>query len=414
MAFIDRQILMTSDGMTILSGIKEILLTTDAIYPMCTNSSFREAVLNPIVTDIHKIVLLYPDERERMDVSSYVIDNSISYSGEYKNGQTRSVSFTVNNKDGFWNPSPVKGVVWAGTKVKLYSGILCDDIVYWISKGVFVMKNPSYDEDERTASLQFADKFATLDGTLGGKLQTDYKINAGTPIYQAISTLLQLDTGNGVKFDLKPIVFPSKHAGVVTPYTLEVTHSNSIGDIILELANIISCDAFYNEEGYLTLQPADDLLDVANKSVLWRFGDKCLSRTSTDYNTDFEGVINIVCVVGANINGAIVKHISTNDNAKSPSNIYMMPIKFEYISDSNISTYELCEVRADYELQKKSVVAMTYNFECLYMPFIEANSVVLYTDAEKGIYNQRLFVTSVSTSGSRVNMTCTNVEDLPF
>ena len=119
-------------------------------------------------------------------------------------------------------------------------------------------------------------------------------------------------------------------------------------------------------------------------------------------------------VVGANINGAIVKHTAINKNAKSPSNIYMMPIRFEYISDSHINTNALCQTRAEYELQKKSIVTLSYSIAMIYVPFIQSNALIRLNDRRKSIYGQNLFVSSVSISSGSTSVTATNIEDLPY
>lgn len=414
MAYIDRKKLMTSDGKVVTTVLNEIVLTADQIYPLYTNEAFRNAIVNPIISGLYKLVLLYPDESDYMDISSYVVDDTINCSNEHKNGQTRSFSCTLKNPDHVWSPHPISGGVWMSTKARLHLGIVADDNVYWFPKGVFVIESPSYSEADETVSLQFADKFACIDGTLGGKLESEYKIAAGTPLYTALTTLMKLDTGNGTPFDCKPVIFPSRYASAVTPYTLVVNNSNTVGDIALEVANIISCDIFYNEEGYLTLQAADDLLQISKKPVLWAICGDGVECMPPSLSVEFSRIINKVCVVGANINGAIVKHVATNTNPKSPSNISMSPVHFEYISDSNINTYELCKIRAEYELQKKSVVAMTHKFQCVFMPFIEANAVILYNEPNKGIYNQALYVSAVTHQGGVTDISCANIDDLPY
>lgn len=414
MAWLDKKVIRSSDGKILATILGETLLTMDEVSAWYTNEGFRDAVNYPICGDIHKVILLYDDETERFDMSSYVIDGTLSYSHEYKSGQSRSVSMTILNHDDEWKPDPVSGRIWSGSKIKLYDGILYDGTLYWIAKGIFIMRNPSYDDDAETASLQFSDKFAALDGTLGGTLENDYKISVNTPIYSAVTSLLALDSGNGRVFDTKSVIFPSSYASVKTPYTLEVDSNSSIGDMILTMAEMISCDVFYDDDGHLTLEPSEELLDVANKPILWTFNDSLTECPKPTYDVDFEGVVNKVCVIGANINGAICKHTAINTNPKSPSNIYMTPISFSLITDSNISTYALCKVRAEYELQKASVVSMTYKFECVHMPFVRAGAVIVYNSAAKNVFGVKMFVSEVSDSGGKTTITCSNIEDMPF
>lgn len=414
MTYITNKTLFDSHGKAIYTVNNERFLTDDEVVLLNQQPDFIKAVLAPVVRDLYRIELLYPDESAREDISRYVIQDSISYQHEYKNGQTRSISFSLVNEDGRWDTSPVGNGVWADTKIRAFSGVIYEDTLYWYPLGIYILGNPSYSREEEIAEISGTDKFAKLDGTLGGTLETEYKIVPNTPIYTAIQTLLQLDTGNGTKFDDDPVIFPSKYAANKTPYTMTVNGESSVGDILLELGEILSCDVYYNEYGSLVFEPADELLNVSKKPVLWNIDDSFADCISISYEAKFDEVINKVTVVGANINGAIVKYTAINKNAKSPSNIYMMPIRFEYISDSHISTTALCKTRAEYELQKKSVVALSYNISFVFIPFIRANAIICLNDKKKGIYGQSLFVSSVSMSGGSTTVNATNVDDLPY
>lgn len=414
MAYIVNKTLYDARGDAVYTVLGEEFLTNDRVVILSQNSAFVKAVLDPIVRDLYRVELLYADETPREDISKYILKDSISYQQEYKNGQTRSISFSLINSDGRWDASPVKTGLWADTKIRAYAGIIYDDVLYWYPLGIYLLSNPSYNRDEETVSIDGVDKFAKLDGTLGGILETEYKIVPNTPIYTAIRTLLKLDTGNGVSFDDNPVIFPTKYASQKTPYTMTVNGESSIGDILLELGEILSCDVYYNEYGCLVFEPADELMKVANKPILWTIDDEFSDCTSISYEVKFDEVVNKVTVVGANINGAIVKHTAINKNAKSPSNIYMMPIRFEYISDSHINTNALCQTRAEYELQKKSIVTLSYSIAMIYVPFIQSNALIRLNDRRKSIYGQNLFVSSVSISSGSTSVTATNIEDLPY
>lgn len=414
LAYIVNKTLYDNSGKLVTTLSNEEFLTNDKAYILNQNPDFVSAVISPIVEDLFKIELLYKDETPQCDISEYVMSESVSYNQEYKNGQTRSISFSMVNESGMWDAHPVKKSIWSDSKLRVYTGVIYEDTAYWYPLGIFLMQNPSYDMNAETVTISGVDKFARLDGTLGGTLETEYKIAPNTPIYTAVKTLLALDSGNGDVFDKSPIIFPSKYASSKTPYTMVVNGESSIGDILLELGEILSCDVYYNEYGSLVYEPSDELMAVNKKPVMWTIDDEFSDCTAISYDVKFDEVINKVTVVGANINGAIVKHTAINKNAKSPSNIYMMPICFEYISDDNINTFELCKVRAEYELQKKSVVALSYRISMIYIPFIQSNTLICMNDNRKQIYGQNLFVSSVSISGGSTSISATNVEDLPY
>lgn len=417
MAIVRNKFLVDSEGRILRTINKEIFLTADIAKIPPTVEELRKAVSTYVGSPIFKLYLLNPDESIKEDISEYVIEDSLSYTHEMKSGQRSSLSVSLVNQNNEWFPNPVNSKIWAGAKFKYYMGLLCGDDIYWFPRGVYVINDPSYSykAGEKTVSLQLSDKFALIDGTLGGTTETDYKIPLQSSIKGAIESLLKLDTGNGTPFDVKPIIFPTKYLGNKTPYTIEYNPSQNIGELILEFAEILSCDIYYNEEGYLTLEPADELLAVGNKPVIWQFDEKSMQYTDVTYDVKYTEMINKVTVVGANVNAYVFKHTAVNTNPQSPSNINMSPIHFKYISDSQIYSDDLCRQRAEYELQKGMIFPLSQKFTSVYIPFLQAGNLINWTDSEQGFNNEKFLITSLSVdSKGRMTLMNTNIRELPF
>ena len=69
--------------------------------------------------------------------------------------------------------------------------------------GIYVLKNPTYDDENRTVALELHDKYCLLDGSVGGKTMNTYKINVGTTVEDAIVNTLKEDRGDGVSIDYR-------------------------------------------------------------------------------------------------------------------------------------------------------------------------------------------------------------------
>lgn len=424
MAFVSGTILKDSNGKILKDLVGEIMVglpNTDPQYlPDILPSSVEQSVRSYVTPFIYKIVQLYPDETICNDLSPYIKEDSISYSQSFQNGQTCSLSFDIIDVDKKFYPNPVGGI-WYGDKMQFFAGLLVDDSVVFYSKGIFVVKDLSYQDG--SLHIQFADKFGMLDGTISGATESKYKITPNTPIKTAITSLLALDSGDGLPFDKKRINYPSQYDDAIVPYTITKDYQSNIGDIITDLANIISCTVFYDEYGCLTFEPFNELVDISKKPIQWRYVDSEMQFNNSDITLDFSKVYNKVMVVGSNINGYLCKYIATNNNAASPTSIGKTPIRFLYIADSNIYSDALCKVRAEYELQTQSMLAVPVSFSSIYIPFMRVNDLITYTNSDilyeatqrKVFSNEKLLVTSVSLAGNgSCNISAKNVRELPF
>ena len=279
----------------------EILLTADIIKGLFSYDDYYRAVCSPLSRRISRITLLNNDETVKMDVTEYLTACTVDLT--HSQGKTRSASVTFLNTDGYWTPSPVKGFIWKGSKFRIEAGLYFNNTVFWANYGIFTPVNPVVDDSNQTVQFQLEDKFAFLDGTIGGTIDSDFKIPVGTPIDVAITSCLGSTKENGEKYDLKPIIFPNSKQNIVTPYTISKSPGLTYGEIIIELAEMISCNANYNENGNLVIEGNDDDIPLEDKVVLWNFDDSTVLHTQPNISMDMSKIINKVTVVGAIENG---------------------------------------------------------------------------------------------------------------
>ena len=370
----------------------EVFLTADLIEGLFSFSDYRDAVRSRLSKIVVRVYKLNSDETISGDISEYVASLSLSF--KYQQGQTRMGNLSLMNHNGEFMLSPVRNTLWKGSKLRIDVGLAYKNNIFWKQCGIFVCGTFSIDEANRQISFPIYDKFALLDGTVGGKVDSELQIPRGTPIRYAIQLCLGDDKGNGESYDYKPVIFPSEYEGVTTPYNISKTPETTIGELLLELSDIISCDIFYNDTGNLVLEAGSDTNLYIYKATLWELSDDDVFDYPTQ-EVDFSKAINRVYVVGSIENGYQHKAKLDNTNAESQNNVHMTDVNSLYIEDTNLISDELCMDRAKYEMKKQGILTKKINIKTTFIPNLLPNNVVSYTNKRFGIKNERYIMSSI-------------------
>lgn len=414
MYIVKNKILTDTDGVIMKSVADEIILTADVIEGIFHYGDYVDAVNSNLSVQVVKLYLLNGDETPMIDVSEYLLSGNLSYN--YQKGQTHSLNITLANFNNFWVLHPVLGNLWRGTKFRLDIGLFSSGHVYWKQCGIFAVKDiTSNNQPDNTVSLQLYDKFALLDGKIGGAISSDLKIAVGTNLVQALNMCLQYDDDYGNIFDFKPIIFERNLSDIVTPYTITKTGDTTIGDIIIELADMVSCDVFYNQYGNLVLRPGVDEIPLRDQGIVWHYDDEKLLYSSSRTSVDGGAIINKFIVKGAVINGKQFKGIAVNDNPYSPSNVLFNPVNAKTLEDKNIADDGLAKERAEYELQNCKLNYMKHGFKSIFIPHLMPKDVVSWTNKRRGIINERYVVMSCSFAlgeGSLMDIEMSKVQEV--
>lgn len=368
-----------------------------------------------------RLSMLYPDESFREDISDYLIEGSGSLNINYQQGQRRSLSFSLNNTTGKFTPNGLQGTLWLDSKFKLELGMEFDngDIV-WKSAGIFVVGQPNATRQQatKTVDVQCYDKFALLDGTLGGVLDSTYQVDEGKFVHQIMQETLLQDNGNGYPIDSKEIVFDSSLKDSKTQYTLSKSPNDSLGSILIDLADMISCDIYYGVEGNLVVRSGIKDISQVNKPTLWTYSDKELEYISNTTTYDFAKVKNRVTVVGSNVNGEnIFSQTATNTNPQSPTRVSVIGIKQFYLEDSNISSDPLALQRAEWELNRLSILQQTIQVASSFMIHLDVNNCIAINDDFFDYSDNRFIIQSLGvplSANSMISIECTNIASLPY
>ena len=368
-----------------------------------------------------RLSMLYQDESFREDISDYLIEGSGTLNINYQQGQRRSLSFTLDNTTGKFTPNGLQGTLWLDSKFKLELGMEFDngDIV-WKSAGIFVVGQPNATRQQatKTVDVQCYDKFALLDGTLGGVLDSTYQVDEGKFVYQIMQETLLQDNGNGYPIDGKEIVFDSSLRDSKTQYTLSKSPNDSLGSILTDLADMISCDIYYGVEGNLVVRSGIKDISQVNKPTLWTYSDKELEYISNTTIYDFAKVKNKVTVVGSNVNGEqVFSQTATNTNPQSPTRVSVIGVKQFYLEDSNISSDPLALQRAEWELNRLSILQQTIQVASSFMIHLDVNNCIAINDDFFDYSDNRFIIQSLGvplSANSMISIECTNIASLPY
>ena len=368
-----------------------------------------------------RLSMLYQDESFREDISDYLIEGSGTLNINYQQGQRRSLSFSLDNTTGKFTPNGLQGTLWLDSKFKLELGMEFDngDIV-WKSAGIFVVGQPNATRQQatKTVDVQCYDKFALLDGTLGGVLDSTYQVDEGKFVYQVMQETLLQDNGNGYPIDGKEIVFDSSLRDSKTQYALSKSPNDSLGSILTDLADMISCDIYYGVEGNLVVRSGIKDISQVNKPTLWTYSDKELEYISNTTTYDFAKVKNRVTVVGSNVNGEnIFSQTATNTNPQSPTRVSVIGVKQFYLEDSNISSDSLALQRAEWELNRLSILQQTIQVASSFMIHLDVNNCIAINDDFFDYSDNRFIIQSLGvplSANSMISIECTNIASLPY
>lgn len=409
--------LQDSSGNFFKTVSNEFFLTSDRAQDVFNYDDYVRCVRSNLAFHVIKLYTLNPDETPFQDVSEYVLSGSLSYN--YQQGQTHSLSLTIVNSDGFWSAEPINGNIWNGAKFRLDIGLYVGGSVYWRKCGIFVLKDVSFQGGAaQTVSLQLHDKFALFDGTVSGKMDSDFKIPVGTDLQTAINMCVHYsDKDNGVKeFDFKPVIYEGVLSEIKTPYTITKSADTTLGDIIIELADMASQDVYYNENGNLTLRPGNDAFSHDKRGVQWYYTEyDSLDYADPTYAIDYGAIINKFTVKGLISNGYQFKGVAMNKNPLSKSNIYLNQINAETLEDNNIMSDVLALERAEYELNKRIISYTKNSYRSIFVPHLMPKDVVMWTCPEFNIYNEKFIIQSLSLqlgSGFFMSLDMANVKEV--
>lgn len=374
-------------------------------------------VKRPFIRPRFRISVLNPDESV-----SYVIpyqdipENGLSYSEEYQTGQRRSLQLTLLNISGKYTPN-VNGL-WLNAKFSFEVGIDLGSDIKWFPKGVYIMGDVSLtdNDSDRTLNIQLKDKYSQFEGKMG-TLQEAYEIPVNSDIYDALVGILNFSKGDGYIFDYKPPFFHPNFIGKKTQSTIRVEEGGNIAQVIDELVKQLSAECYYNSVGNLCVYPLEETINDYSKPVIWVFESVKRELQNMGLNLHNEEVVNVVKVVGDNIDSGVYSAVVTNENPASPICIQRVGKRAApTYKETSVWSDELAQDLANYYLRQSSFISVDFSTETSFNPFLTVNNIVEVENKQLDLKREKLLITSISFSSQTGNMELRlcNINDLPF
>ena len=373
--------------------------------------------LDSVIAPRYRVFIVNNDDTIQSELPIEDIIQGGSFSENYQNGQRCSLSLTLFNQSGRYTPNINK--LWVGTKLRLDAGLEQQDgSIVWCQKGIFVITStqPSYSAENKTVSISAGDKFAELEGGVG-ILQSTFEIPSGNKILPIVKELLRTQRGDGSPIDSQEPYFHPSLAQKTTQAKISKNAGENIGSIILELANHMSAEVFYNSQGRLCFFPLDAVTDDNDKPILFNYITDKGHLTELNFSLDYNNIINRIILIGATVNGGVVRAVASNDDASSPLSVQRIGARTSVVNESGIKTKIVAEENARYQLRKQLVLKTSVNLTIPYNPIFSVNNLIMITDDFYQLIKQYFLIQSISFNldySGNMSMTVSNLNNLPF
>lgn len=403
--------LRTSENEYLLDSLEKYLVFY-AYNPYQIEDEEYFSIVNGMgVYPLFKFYLLNEDESVNQDLTKYLVANkSGNLTIDYNNGVRRRLNLSLYMPNQKFPNNNYNSILWKGKKFKLEIGLKTYRGEYIKPCGIFILNDFSTNDnyESNIFEIGLVDKFGGLNNEVGGGITEAIEIPRGSNIKKVIQSLVK-------QYDTKPVIFDMNFNNQVTPYTISKSAGeNSVGEIIIELAQIVGFEVYYNEYGYMVFTNSQDAMMINHSPVMWDFiKDSNMNNISVSGNP--QDVCNIVVVEGGNINGMVMDATVKNTNIKSPTNIYIWEPKVYRMQDENITSYDLAKKRAEYELFKRSLFQFDISFNTMFIPHLDVNQVVSISSEYLHFNRKKCLITSISipiSLNSQYNITVKNIEEV--
>lgn len=405
--------LASGDVLSISSTRNNIYINQDVDI-----DSLKHQINNNLTSSAFRLFVLYPDETIAYEIPDYRIKVGGSYSENYQNGQRRSLSFTLENEDGFFTPNI--NTFWAGTRLRLEFGLkLSDEEIIWFQKGIFIITKltPNLTPSGKEVQVSASDKFSLFEDATG-KIDTTYEIPIDSDIEDLIHTILLTDMGNGSPLDPIPCIYNGVFKGKKTQSTISKSAGDTLGSILLDIATQLNAEIFYNSAGHLILAPIDDVSLDVEKPLIYEYDTSKDEMSQLDFSFNMNQIINRIIVIGNTSLGGVFRAVAQNNDPSSPLCYQRIGYRTgNIINDSNIYSDVLAQERANYELRQQLILKSSTSAQVLFNPLLEVNNLITITDSFFNLNKERFLLQSISCSldfSGQMSISFSNLHNLPF
>ena len=404
--------------------ISSTSITTVKDFVDIYNSKYIELVKAPVIKPKFKIELLDLYENTIGEITKDIsASNSGSISINYQQGVRRSCSFTLSDTFGKYRPMSNDNIFGFNTKFKIYVGLenIQTGETYWFSQGIFYTTNPtsSHANSNKTVTVNGVDKFGIFTSDTGyNQLEGTYIVPAKSKLYAVVKDILSLELGNGYIIDPKEPHIDSQFIDYELPYDIKKSPGSYMGDILIELGNVLGADIYYDANGVLTITSGTTDITYSKQSSIWDFSDVLPEYSNGSVSLNTIDAINIVKVVGNQVNDSeIYIGNAENHNPLSPTAIEKIGRKIYYEESANLPNQARADEYAKYVLNSKSIIQTAIGFSSTLIPHLDVNRVITITDDYYKYEQERFIIQSITIpldSKTLMSISCNNIASLPY
>lgn len=388
------------------------------------NTDYVSLVKAPVIKPKFKIELLDLYENTIGEITKDIsADNSGSISINYQQGVRRSCSFTLSDTFGKYRPMSNDNIFGFNTKFKIYVGLenIQTGETYWFSQGIFYTTNPtsSHANSNKTVTVNGVDKFGIFTSDTGyNQLEGTYIVPAKSKLYAVVKDILSLELGNGYMIDPKEPHIDAEFINYELPYDIKKSPGSYMGDILIELGNVLGADIFYDTNGILNITSGTTDITYSKQSSIWDFSDVLPEYSNGSVSLNTIDAINIVKVVGNQVNDSeIYIGNAENHNPLSPTAIEKIGRKIYYEESANLPNQARADEYAKYVLNSKSIIQTAIGFSSTLIPHLDVNRVITITDDYYKYEQERFIIQSITLpldSKTLMSISCNNIASLPY
>lgn len=405
----------------------------------------------PYIAYQHRICVLNPDDSIRYQIPfSDIVEDGISYSDNLQDGERRSLSVRLVNKDGKYTPTTnsQKGYysmfydglseeenkvgkkyvlntkyshnpIWGSIKMSYDIGLKIDETNYiWFKKGIYRVSNinESYSNDDKELSISLKDKFSIFEGN-SGKLIVTTEIPSGSDCKLIIKDILNDDFGDGYSYDMLEPIFDESFNGMKTSVLIKKEVGDTKSSIIKEVATQMNASYYYNECGRLIFVPIQDELKDEVKPLCWIYEPKHMEIIDIENEYEIDSAINMIKVIGDNMGETVNYALVVNNDSRSPICVGQIGKRLgDTISDASVWSDSMAFDVGRYNLRKNSIICLNTSMQVKLNPLIEVNKLIDVIHESFGFKHKYFIVSGISwSSGSyQMSLSTINVQHLSF
>jgi hypothetical protein len=155
----------------------------------------------------------------------------------------------------------------------------------------------------------------------------------------------------------------------------------------------MSSEYYYNTVGNLSLYAMNESINDVNKPIIWTYDENDIE--SLHFSGQDE-IVNVVQVVGSNVDDGIYSAVVKNTNLNSPINIYYIKErKMSPINSANIFSDEQAEELAKFYLRSKTVYNIKQTCTVPYNPFLIVNNIIEIANKDLNMKRDRYIINAI-------------------